>query len=253
MTTGYNFFPTAGEIILSALELLRVNDMENALTPTSAQYTRAIQALNFMLTGWQNQGLQLWSKKSTTLTLVQSKSSYTFGSFAGADINLPKALRLYNVMLRETTSSTSITDTPIEILPEKDYQRLSNKFVDGRPTSCWYDPRYELGANFGASTLGIIYIYQPAAAQFAGQQLVISYQRPWNDFNAITDLIDFPQEWLEAVKYNLAVRLAPVYGQPMLEYDRMKKLADDILLEAQGGDKEDTSIYIQPANRHNSR
>lgn len=40
----------------------------------------------------------------------------------------------------------------------------------------------------------------------------MSIKDPLKDFLATGDSPDFPQEWLEVLKYGLAVRLAPEYG-----------------------------------------
>lgn len=244
MAEAYNFFPTANELITSALEVLRVTDPEaNGTIATSNQYTRAIQALNFMLTSWQVHGLQLWARKSASFSLTQGQTSYSVGS--GGDVNINRPLKIYSAWRRETSTNK---DTPIQILSQKEYDLLNNKSDEGVPIAIYYDPRYESGGvQEGATAKGLLYVYQPANSNSASTLTIhFRYQRPFNDFNALTDELDFPQEWNEAIKWGLAQRLAFVYGAPMLEYDRIKDMAKTTLNEVLGFDTEDQSISIHP-------
>jgi hypothetical protein len=243
MAEAYNFFPTANEIILSAFELIRVSDSESLQVPTTAQYNRAIQALNFMLTAWQADGLQLWARKTTSFALTLGTINYEIGS--GATINVNRPLKIYNAWRHESTNNT---DVPIQIVSEKEYNEYNNKQQTGTPIALYYNPRYESNSvQEGATAKGLISIYQPADANAASlYSIYINYQRPFTDFTATTDTLDFPQEWNEAIKYGLAVRLAPVYGVPMLEYDRLHAMATKAKEEVMGFDTEWQSLRIQP-------
>lgn len=243
MAESYSFFPDAAEIILSAFELIRISDGESAQSPTGAQYTRAIQALNFMLTGWQADGLQLWCRKETSFTLTEGTINYQVGS--GATINVNRPLKIYNAWRRDTTNNT---DVPLQIYSEREYQELNNKQQEGMPIALYYNPRYESNSvQEGSTAKGLIQIYQPADSYAATNITIhIAYQRPFNDFTATTDTLDFPQEWGDAIKYGLAVRLAPHYGVPMMEYDRLKNMADELKNIAMSYDTEWESLKIQP-------
>ena len=246
MAEAYNFFPTANEIILSAFELIRVSDSESLQVPTIAQYNRAIQALNFMLSAWQADGLQLWARKTTSFSLTEGTINYEIGS--GATINVNRPLKIYNAWRHDTVGNT---DVPIEVVSEKEYNEYNNKQQEGTPIALYYNPRYESNSvQEGATAKGLISIYQPADANaVTAFSIFINYQRPFNDFTATTDTLDFPQEWNEAIKYGLAVRLAPVYGVPMLEYDRLNAKAKEIKEEVMGFDTEWQSLRIQPKTR----
>jgi hypothetical protein len=246
MAEAYNFFPNAGEIILSAFELIRVADGDSAQTPTTSQYTKAIQALNYMLTAWQADGLQLWARKETSFALTQGNIDYSIGS--GATINVYRPLKIYQAWRRDATNDI---DVPLELVSEKDYANYANKLTEGTPIALYYSPRYESNSvQEGPTAAGLIKIYQPADSWHATNTTVyIKYQRPFTDFNATTDTLDFPQEWNEAIKYGLAVRLAPVYGIPMLEYDRLKAMAKEVKEEVMGFDTEWESLKLQPKTR----
>lgn len=240
---AYDFFPTTGEVIKSALELLRVTDIESpSVFPTNNQYTRAVQSLNYMLTAWQADGLQLWARKEASFSLIQGATSYNVGP-AGS-VNILQPLKLYNARRKDALSDIEI---PLQIYSEKEYLSYPNKEMEGTPLGIYFKPKYEIGVTAGNTATGVIYVYQPADSYHATNTTILfNYQRPFVDFNATTDSLDFPQYWFEAIKYGLAVRLAPVYGTPMLEFDRIKAEAREIKAIAMAYDSEDTSIFLYP-------
>lgn len=243
MSEAYDYSTTAQEIILSAFELIRVSDVESAQVPSSTHYTRALKSLLYMITAWQADGLQLWARKSTVFPLTVGTTDYTIGT--GGTIAVNRPLKIYNAWRHDTTSNI---DVPIKLLSEKEYDDYPNKLQTGTPIALYYNPGYESnGVNSGTNAKGTIKVYQPADVTASTLYTIgIRYQRPFNDFNATSDTLDFPQEWMEPIKYGLAVRLAPVYGVPMLEYDRLKNIAGEIKDSVQGFDTEWQSVYIQP-------
>lgn len=243
MSEVYSYSTTAQEIILSAFELIRVSDLESAQVPTTTHYNRALKSLLYMITAWQADGLQLWARKSTTFTLTAGSTDYTVGPTSTVAINRP--LKIYNAWRHDTVSGI---DVPLRLLSEKDYDDYPNKLQTGTPIALYYNPGYESNSvNSGTNARGTIKIYQPADTTAASLYTIgIRYQRPFNDFDSTSDTLDFPQEWMEPIKYGLAVRLAPVYGIPMLEYDRLKAHAKEIKESVQGFDTEWQSVYIQP-------
>jgi hypothetical protein len=245
MANTYNFFPTAQSIIKSSLELLRVTDIENPNVPTTAQYTAAVQSLNFMLTGWQADGLQLWARKSTSFALTLGTTSYTCG--LGGVIAVPRPLYVYQAWRHDALTGV---DVPMEVVGERTYYQTPNKTQQGMPIMLYYDATNIVGTNLGTTETGTVYIWQPADAYAVTNiSVFFRYQRPFLDFDGVNDQIDMPQYWLDAVKYGLATRLAPVYGTPMLEYDRINKMAKDLKEVAMGYDDEHTSLFVQPAKR----
>lgn len=237
-----SFYPTADDIIRSALELLRVIDIENPNHPTTNQKNRAMQALEYMLSGWQADGLQLWTIKTTFFSLIQGTEEYAVG-YPSTPNEAP--LKIVSAWRRDITSNI---DVPLKIVGGKDYDTYTNKLTQGTPIALYFDAKYDSLYNGGPSHFITFKVYPtPDSNAAANYKIWYRYQRPFRDFNALTDAMDFPKYWMDAIKYGLAVRLAPIYGTPMLEYDRIKKVADDTKEVAMGFDQESTSLFIQPA------
>ena len=66
------------------------------------------------------------------------------------------------------------------------------------------------------------------------------------DMDAASNDPDFPQEWIDALGYSLAVRLAPGYGVPMESRVWLKSEANEMLDDMMGWDDEPESVYFQP-------
>lgn len=194
-----NFTVTRDDIIKRALRLLGV--VAQGETPTTDQVTEAAFALNMLAKAWQADGMPLWAIKQTSITLVNGQRDYTIG--IGQAIDIPKPLKVYEAFNR---SSTSNVDIPMRPLTKQEYNLLGNKSSSGNPIQYYYDPQRVFG------TLSFFPV--PTSAEAAANTVVITYQRPFEDFDSAVDEPDFPQEWFDALSYGLACRLAPEYGIP---------------------------------------
>jgi hypothetical protein len=194
-----NFTVTRDDIIKRALRLLGV--VAQGETPTTDQVTEAAFALNMLAKAWQADGMPLWAIKQTSITLVNGQREYVMG--IGQAIDIPKPLKIYEAFNR---SSTSNVDIPMRPLTKQEYNLLGNKSSSGNPIQFYYDPQRVSG------TLSVFPV--PTTVEAAANTIVITYQRPFEDFDSATDEPDFPQEWFDALSYGLACRLAPEYGIP---------------------------------------
>ncbi len=76
-----------------------------------------------------------------------------------------------------------------------------------------------------------------------------TFQKQFDDFNTPTDTPDFPPEWLRALRLGLAYELCRAYGKEPDE--SLRRDAEEALMDAEGYDREDTTVYIQPASMSN--
>jgi hypothetical protein len=249
MASSYSFFPDGDTIIKAALRRIRGYDPEDATTITTVQYDNGRETLNFLLAHWQALGLPIWCRKVTSKTLTASDGSYSIGN--GGDINVNQPLAIVQAWLRDATNTTYPTDIPLNIIGQQEYYQLSSKSDVSRPVSLYYDRAYDGAANKGASSVGNIYLWPlPDTVTATNCTLYLLYQRPLLDFNASADALDMPQEWYEAVRLNLAYKLAPEYGMQASDYDRLKVEARDALELALNWDTEQVSIFFAPDSKY---
>ncbi len=76
---------------------------------------------------------------------------------------------------------------------------------------------------------------------------MLDVARPFDDFDAKINTPDLPQEWYEAIIYNLAVRLSTEYGVDDPTIDRLERYAASSLGTVLDFDTEPGSLYFSPA------
>ena len=243
-----SFYPTAQNIIDAALRALAVIDPESSTTPTTTERTNALTALNYLVTSWQAEGMQVWCQKQYTHILTADTVSYTIGS-SGADITASRPMGVTQAWLR--SNDTKPIDIPINIIDRTTYNNLSVKTSTGNTNQLYYDPQYDRdSSNNGTNAKGKVYLWPvPDTTGVATYDLYFSGTRPIEDFNAITDTLDFPQEWFNAIKWNLAYQLSFDYGTPIEKQNKLEKLADEEKSRVLAWDVEQNSVFFQPDRR----
>lgn len=134
----------------------------------------------------------------------------------------------------------SQNDIPMTALSRDSYFNIPVKDITNRPNQWYYNKQL---------TYGQIYLWPVPNA--VNNLIKFTYQKMFYDFDTPTNTPDFPVEWIRALALNLAVDLARIYGKPMEMREQLKRDADEALLDCQGFDRENTSIYFQPATSIN--
>lgn len=237
-TSGVTTFDaTRNEIIEGALRI--VGAIGQGDTPTTAQYTESANALNMLIKALAATGMPLWAVKESSITLVNGQVSYTAGP--SGNINIPKPLKIIQAWNRNTTTNV---DIPMTILTKYDYDRLGNKTSSGNPIQLMYDNAYTI-------TTGKVYVFPvPTSVEASTNVIYFVYHRQFEDFTSSSETADFPSYWIEALKYQLAVRLAFEYGVPPNDKKDLIMMAKMILEEALSFGTEEGSLYFAPDNRN---
>lgn len=244
MALSWNFFVDRDTLIKAALRRIRAYDPEDATTISTTQYNNAAETLNFIISSWQADGLHVWATKTTgALTMTASDGDYTIGS--GGNFNISyRPLQIIRAWIRKTSDNT---DTFLDIVPKEEYDLIPNKTQEGTPNKLYYDATYDGDTNKDSTSTGTVYLWpEPNTTIATDYRLYLVYQRPFLDFNAATDEIDFPQEWHNALRLALAASIAPEYGMPVIDYDRLVREAADAKILAMGWDREKESFKLQP-------
>ena len=123
------------------------------------------------------------------------------------------------------------TEIPLEIVSRAEYLALNNKAATGTPNQVYYEP---------ILTNGKLYVWQ--ACGNVKEYIKFTGRHPFDDMDATANNASFPQEYLEAIVYNLALRIAPGFGKPISPglialASSFKKIASDF-------DREETSVYF---------
>lgn len=226
--SGSNDFDQTEETIIKDA-LILCGGLEDDETPTDEQKTYARRALNRMVKAWSVKGLKAWCWNEVTLTLVTSQISYSIGP-TGTDLVTERPIEIRNV--RKIVTGTE--ETPIRIISRSEYMEQPSKDNDSEPVAVFYDPQL---------TNGVLYVWPSPAGAYT---LKFSAKQYIEDFDAATNNPYFPSEWLEALIYNLAVRLCPKYEVRGEELNILRSQAAGYLFDAETNDIEQGSYYMAP-------
>lgn len=143
-----------------------------------------------------------------------------------------RPLRILDAFVRQ---ASTVVDTPMRLMSREEYNRFGQKSSAGVPVQWYYDPQ---------TNTGNLYLYP--VPQQTTQLIFIEIQKPIDDFGSASEDYDMPQEWGEALKFNLAKRLAPEYEVTKYKYAQISELAKDTFDAINGWDQETASLYLQP-------
>lgn len=231
-TSGsYDHSSSATNIITDAL--IEIGALAAGETINSNDQTLALRVLNDMVKHWQISGYNLWTRERGTITLNTADgtdaSPYELG-LSGADFNTFRPLRIENMRYKDNNNF----ERPMEQISRSEYDELPQKDSTGSPTLFHYDPQIGTGK---------LYIWPLLPSTASGtHQLVFTCQRPIEDFDAVGNEPDFPQEWYETVMYGLAARLAPKF------FPQDINLQQRLIQVAQGKLSECLSFDVEPAS-----
>lgn len=199
-----------------------------------------------------------WSGASTSYALETSTDGATWttleteanpnataGTVTWSDIQGSLATLYFRV--RATTGTLNqaqviLANTPNEIpmarLNRDDYVNLPNKAFQGRPLQFWVDRLLNAP---------VLYLWPVPSPQFVTAQVVVWVKRYIMDVGTMTQEIEVPQRWYDAIVYVLAARLAEetasVDPQMIAILDQK---AQRSLLEAENEERDNSPIYLTP-------
>ena len=148
--------------------------------------------------------------------------------------------RLYrrDIFIDDIDITESLYDRILNSISREEYFGLPDKTSQGQPVSYFYDPQLSTGK---------LHLWpSPDAIDYS---LKITYSRSIEDFDTASDNPDFPQEWLEAITYNLAVRLAPMFGKDQKALQMIAPMAAQMLQDVKMWDNENGSLSVTPDRR----
>ena len=126
-------------------------------------------------------------------------------------------------------------EIPVLSWSRDEYFNQVNKLSRGTVVNCYYSPELNNGR---------MYVWQTASS--VNDLLRFTFERPMQDLLIGDDNLDIPNEWLEAVIYGLAFRLADDYNTPLAKADRIGQKANNFLDDLLGWDEEMESLNLQP-------
>lgn len=187
---------TVSDLIKGSLRLLGVTAAGE--TPSSAELSDGLSSLNDLLEDWSNDGLLIYSKVIESVTLVAGTGSYTIGT--SGDFNTARPQKITEIMSKQVGSDI---ETPVRIIEDsQEWARIVDKTTQGTDPECvFYNPTHALGT---------LYVWPvPSTAS----SLVLHSIKPLTAYSATSDTVTLPPGYKKALRYDLAIELAPEYGK----------------------------------------
>ena len=180
----------------------------------------------------------------TTIVSVDSATAVTIASGLASAANddglvysyttaLARPLRVLDAGKR-TGVGTSTQDLPLTQVSYSDYMIFNNKDQPSYPSQFHFNP---------GKSYGTMYLW-PCPSD-GSERINFTYERIVEDLNNASDNFDFPPEWLEALTYQLAMRLARPFGKASALNDIMP-LASQMLKDLLDWDAEEGDIQFSP-------
>jgi hypothetical protein len=152
----------------------------------------------------------------------------------------PRPLRIVagrRYIYQNATSGIGIgtsNEVPLVPMSRLDYAAMPDKSTTGTVTQYFYDPQ--------DNPLGVVYCWPTPADDTAA--LKFTAQRPLQDINVLTNLVDFPQEWINTLTWNLAKELGPEYDVVGDRWAIIKEMAESSFQMASTWDRETGSVLF---------
>lgn len=183
---------TALDIITGAAKLIGVVFKSEQLASDEAN--DGLVALNDMLDTWSNDNLTTFAYTLESFPLTGA-ASYTIG--VGGNFNTARPINIIDALVR-----VGSVDYPLGVITQEEYQlQIAVKSISSSiPEFLTYDNGYPLGT---------IKMY---TIPTSGSTLYLQSNKPLSNLSALTTTVDLPPGWKRALKYNLAIDLAPEYG-----------------------------------------
>lgn len=182
--------------------------------------TRSTMAL---FSDWSNRGINLWKVVLTLYPLTTAQSTVTL------PVSTIDVLQVYN----RTTSGSVNNDLILTPISRAEYAALPNKLQQSnRPTQFYFE----------RTITPVMYLWQ--IPQDATCTLGVYTMVMQQDVGALTNTLDAPQRWAEAIFSGLAAKLAVKFAPERV--DMLKAEAKDAFDAATAEDTEDVPMRITP-------
>lgn len=188
----------------------------------------------------------------TTITSVDTTTTLTLtAGMAGASADnsnvyvftsrINKPLRIH-AMRRITGTGQTQSEIPMIPLSHSEYFDLPNKNqAAANPSHYYYNPNISSGR-----------LYLWPSPSDPSIRFGLTYTRMLEDFDSAANTPDLPQEWLQVITYQLAVRLAPSFDAEDKANKMIVPLASILYQDMLDWDTEVESVYFQPDSGYRS-
>jgi len=210
---------TTKDLIKSALKLIGALDPHEE--PTAEEASDGLDVLNEMIATWNIERLTIYTITRSQQNIVAGKQTYTIGT--GGIFNIARPDRIEHASIITSNGSLELM---INIKTVTQWQEIPTKGTTSTlPNRLYYEPTFPLG---------IINLWPVPQESIP---IILHLWQRHTRFVDLTTSLSFPDGYIRALRYNLAIELEPEYGM------EASQRVQDLALESKGRIK---SINIGP-------
>lgn len=191
---------TANDLITQSLRLIGV--LSGNEPPSASEANTGLQYLNDMIDSWSTQQMLIISKVTETFALVANQQSYQMGTGA-PDFNTVRPQKIENAIWQQPQGATNY-NLEIDIINQDQWAALTVPTTQSNiPTKLF------VNYTFPYATL----YFWPIPLQ--ANNLILWSWKPITELSTLTTAVSLPPGYNKALRYNLAVELAPEFGRQL--------------------------------------
>lgn len=188
---------TGNDILTASLRLIGVLASGEPLG--SSEATDGLASLNDLVESWSLESLLVNTRIRETFPLVAGQQSYTMG--VGGNFNTARPQMIENALI-QLAGTSPLLELPMGILSKDQYAGVVIKALQSTY------PLYIYPEN--ANPLETLNVWPVPNAV---NNIVLYSWKVLGNFTDLTTTVNFPPGYGRALKYNMAVALAPEYGK----------------------------------------
>lgn len=162
--------------------------------PSAESAADGLTALNGMISSWSIQGDLVYTETVETFNLTGNDGIYTIGPTGDLVTTRPSRITAVTV-------NDGAIDIPLTMYSIDQYASIADKTATGIPDSIYID------YNFPNLTVKLY----PMPSQ--AYTMTVYSEKPLSEYSAIGDTLTVPPGYERALRYNLAMEIAPEYGK----------------------------------------
>ena len=193
LTNTYNFDPSLGAVIIGAYARVGIRRTELV----QQHMADAVFEANMVGSEWQGDGINTWQVELVTQDIFAGVGQY----------NIPDTtVFTLDMVVRQNPDQANPTDRLIIPISRSDYMAISNKQMQGFPTSVWIDRTLQT----------VAYLWPVPNFDIVGGLRYYVQKRPMDMESANGYQMALPFEAYDAFVWCLAERLAAIYAPERL-------------------------------------
>lgn len=190
---------------------------------------------------WSDDGVT-WTSFYTDATYAAVDMEWLWLDFEGLSAHAYWRLKANNTTVlnvRELVWANTPQDIMLARINKDDYWNMPNKSFLGRPTEYWYNQK--------AQEQSTMELWPAPDTESQFRQITLLVHRHIMDVGTLTQTVDVPQRWFEAVVWGLAARLAAITPEVSETATmRAEKNAAEFLRLAWQDQRDNSPIQIMP-------